>query len=64
MVQRVLLYSNKKVTQIALKFLKRNAFFTHQENILLSMLADDDKMVCHLAVSKILSMHVKSQFLN
>ena len=26
------------------------------------MLADDDKMVCHLAVSKILSMHVKSNF--
>ena len=26
------------------------------------MLADDDKIVCHLAVSKILSMHVKSNF--
>ena len=64
MVQRVLLYANKKVTQIALKFLKQNVFFAHQENILLSMLADDDKMVRHLAVSKILSMRVKSQFLN
>ena len=64
MVQRVLLFPNKKVTQIALKVLKRNAFFAHQENILLSMLADDDKMVRHLAVSKILSMRVKSQFLN
>ena len=62
MVQRVLLFPNKKVTQIALKVLKRNAFFAHQENILLSMLADDDKMVRHLAVSKILSMHVKSNF--
>ena len=37
-------------------------FFAHQENILLSMLADDDKMVHHLAVSKILSMRVKSNF--
>ena len=64
MVQRVLLYPNKKVTQIALKILKRNAFFAHQENILLSMLADDDKMVRHLAVSSILSMRIKSQFLN
>ena len=62
MVQRVLLFPNKRVTQIALKVLKRNAFFAHQENILLSMLADDDKMVRHLAVSKILSMRVKSNF--
>ena len=31
MVQRVLLFPNKKVTQIALKVLKRNAFFAHQE---------------------------------
>ena len=52
----------KKVTQIALKVLKQNVFFAHQENIFLSMLADDDKMVCHLAVSKILSMRVKSNF--
>ena len=64
MVQRVLLFPNKKVTQIALKVLKRNVFFAHQENIILSMQADDDKIVCHLAVSKILSMCVKSQFLN
>ena len=64
MVQRVLLFPNKKVTQIALKVLKRNVFFAHQENIILSMLADDDKIVRHLAVSKILSMRVKSQFLN
>ena len=28
------------------------------------MLADDDKIVRHLAVSEILSMRVKSQFLN
>ena len=42
--------------------MKQNAFFAHQENILLSMLADDDKMIRHLAVSKILSMHVKSNF--
>ena len=62
MVQRVLLFPNKKVTQIALKDLKRNAFFAHQENILLSMLADNDKMVRHLAFSKILSMRVKSNF--
>ena len=33
MVQRVLLFSHKKVTQIALKVLKRNTFFAHQENI-------------------------------
>ena len=62
MVQRVLLFPNKKVTQIALKVLKRNAFFAHQENILLSILKDDDKMVRHLAVSKILTMRVKSNF--
>ena len=62
MVQRVLLFPNKKVTQIALKVLKQNAFFAHQKNILLTMLVDDDKMVCYLAVSKILSMHVKSNF--
>ena len=62
MVQKVLLFPNKKVTQIALKVLKQNAVFAHQENILLSMLADDDKMVRHLAVSKILSMCVKSNF--
>ena len=62
MVRRVLLFPNKKVTQISLKVLKQNAFFAHQENILLSMLTDDDKMVRHLAVSKILSMRVKSNF--
>ena len=64
MVQRVLLFPNKKVTQIALKVLKRNAFFAYQQNTLLSMLADDDKMVRHLAVSKILSIRVKSNFSN
>ena len=62
MVRRVLLFPNKKVTQIALKVLKRNAFFAHQENILLCMLADDDKMVRHLAVIKTLCKHVKSNF--
>ena len=62
MVQRVLLFPNKKVTQIALKVLKRNAFFADHENILLSMIANDDKMVRHLAVCKILSIRVKSNF--
>ena len=33
MVQRALLFSHKKVRQIALKVLKPNAFFAHQENI-------------------------------
>ena len=62
MVRRVLLFPNKKVTQIALKVLKQNAFFAHQENILSNMLADNDKTVCHLAVSKIVSMRVNSNF--
>ena len=55
MVRRVVLFPNKKVTQIALKVLKRNAFFAHQENILLCMLA-------HVTKRFILSLRVKSDF--
>ena len=62
MVPKALLFPNKKVIQIASKFLKRNAVFAHQGNIFLCMLADDNKMVCHLEVNEILSIRVKSNF--
>ena len=48
-------FPNKNVQKIALKVLKRNAFFAHHENILLAMLADDDMTVRRLGVNKILS---------
>lgn len=56
MLQRVVQFPNNKVKKIALDVLKRNAFFAHQENVLLGMLADDDETVRHLAVNKILSL--------
>ena len=46
---------NKKVREIALTVLQRNAYFAHHENIILAMLGDDDESVRRLAVNKVLS---------
>ena len=39
----------------ALKTLKRNSYFAHPENVLLSMLSDEDYQVHYMAVNKILA---------
>ena len=42
LVQRIMKLSNAKIRNIALHYVQINAFFTHPENILLSMLSDED----------------------
>lgn len=54
LIQRITKFSNKKVREIALKVVQRNAFFAHPENILLGMLADENEEVRRIAVNKIL----------
>ena len=39
----------------ALKTLERNSYFAHPENVLLSMLSDEDYQVRCMAVNKVLA---------
>ena len=54
-VKRVMKLPNKTVRDVAFNALERNAYFAHQESVLLAMFGDDDDGVHHLAVNKILS---------
>ena len=56
MVQRIVQFPNHKIKKIAQDVLQRNAFFAHQENVLLAMLANNDETVRHLAIKKIRSL--------
>ena len=44
--------------------LQQNAYFAHQENILLTMVDDNDHNVCLLAVNKIFSIRVSKKNLD
>ena len=48
--------SNAKIRNIALHYVQVNAFFAHPENILLSMLSDEDPSVRNVAVNKIMKL--------
>ena len=54
-MQRIKNFSDHNITEISLKVLNRNAFFSHPENILLAMLSDKDESVRKSAVNKIRS---------
>ena len=41
---------------IALKTLRRNAFFAHPEHVLIAMLGDENKPVRYIAVNKVVSL--------
>ena len=47
-------FSNSKIRSTALNNLQKNAYFAHGKNILLNMLADDDKSIRERAVDKVL----------
>ena len=55
LVRRCHKFPNKKISEISLKCLQRNAFFAHQENVILGMLADEDSDNRRIAVNKILN---------
>ena len=57
-------FPNKIIQDIALAVLQRNAYFAHQENILLTMLADNNHNVRLLAVNKILCIRVSKKNLD
>lgn len=59
MVQRMVKLPNKKVREIALEVVQRNAFFAHPENVLLAMLGDSDEEIRRLGVNKIQSVRGK-----
>ena len=45
LVQRVLQVPDEAVRKTALKVVQRNAFFAHQENVLMAMLGDNDEEI-------------------
>ena len=57
--ERIQIFPNFKVKNIALKVIERNAYFAHPENILLGMLADSDESIRNAAVHKIV--HIRYQ---
>ena len=61
---QVMGFPNKIIQDIAVAVLQRNAYFTHHENILFAMLADNDYNVRLLGVNKILSIRVSKKNLD
>ena len=55
LMQSVKRFPNAKVKSIAMRVVKYNAYFSHPENVLLCMLADDDDDVRRIAVNKIMN---------
>ena len=49
-LQRHLSFSNQNVKDISIKVLQHNAFFAHPENVIVSMLGDEDVHVRRAAV--------------
>ena len=45
MLRRVTQFPDKQVRDIALKVLRRNAFFAHPEHVIIAMLGDENKPV-------------------
>ena len=55
LVQRILQVPDEAVRKTALKVVQRNAFFAHQENVLIAMLGDNDEEIRMRGVNKVLS---------
>ena len=55
-LRRVTQFPYKQVRDIALKVLRRNAFFAHPEHVIIAMLGDENKLVRNIAVDKIMSL--------
>ena len=54
-VQNIIKFSKRKIQDVAIHILQKNAYFAHHENVLIVMLGDDDEEIFHLAVNKILA---------
>ena len=55
MMKRILSFPCKRIRDISLPVVERNAFFAHPENILLGMLGSEDEEIRRLGVNKVLS---------
>ena len=51
--QRIQVFPDSQVKDIATKVVKRNTYFAHLENIMLAMLADENEEIQNAAVKKI-----------
>ena len=60
LVHHIQQFPHSKIRSTVLKFVQRNAFFAHPENVLLGMLGDDDEEIGRLAVNKIQVLQGKS----
>ena len=56
MLQRIIRFPDKSVSDIAFAVVQRNAFFAHPEQVILGMLGNDDEDIRRQAVNKVLSM--------
>ena len=54
-MKRILSFPCKRIRDISLPVVERNAFFAHPENILLGMLGSEDEEIRRLGVNKVLS---------
>ena len=52
MIERVKIFSNKKIRDRALEILQQNSYFAYQENVLLGMLSDPDLEIRGIAINK------------
>ena len=59
LVRRILQVPDEAVRKTALKVVQRNAFFAHQENVLIAMLGDNDEEIRMQGANKLLSIRGK-----
>ena len=52
-IEKIEKFPNKRIKDISMKVIQRNAFFAHPENVLLAMMGDEDADVRRIAVNKI-----------
>ena len=58
--QRIQVFPDSQVKDIATKVVERNAYFAHPENIMLTMLADENEEIRNAAVKKIVFLRNKA----
>ena len=58
--QRIQVFPDSQVKDIATKVVERNAYFAHPENIMLAMLADENEEIRNAAVKKIIFLRNKA----
>ena len=56
MLKRVTQIPDKQLRDIALKVLRRNAFFAHLEHVIIAIFGDENKPVRDIAVDDIMSL--------